>query len=960
MRSNMDSARPSADPFKSGRPGHDRLTTTESYWAGRALVERDDQAPLKEGWLFKIGRKLTGRQWRERYFVCRGPLLLCYKIREQAERGDKPEKVVRLDCADGHVEDTGLLRLNSRRLYSFTICHRSLTSGEQKRLRIGASQPEEVASWKEVIQKARNDALNRPHESGIVTPKLTPRSEVPPTQPPQDEAALPARPVSASVSPTVPSVRFAADAGETEPNPTEKIKTPRSAALNTGTSLDFRDSAGEAAPKRRTLSTPQLTTPPIAGANGHVSGEEPKKLSRRGTMGHIPVELERVGVEVENMRRSSPVDVVEPVLRPGRLTGLATQQQVTDEGKADGKAARPGLTSKAEDNYIFQEKANWRLTKVENGLRFFEEVCDDGQVLAVPCVKAMGRVRAPPDAVFKLVMDLEKSRADWDTTFDHGKVVESVDGHTDIVHHVLRPLPLWFGWPQPRARDMCLQRYWRRDEDGTYIILMGSIENDKCPATSTHVRAEVLGGGFIITPIVRMGRDRRVERPDSLVMQLLEMRPQGWMWPKSPLAYSFYQQLLTATGGIREIFDQMGEDSIEALWEDPIDENENDNIEEEEEEEEEEVFEGEDEEEEVDQELWTPRGSDGPALSDSDAESSFVNAEACPNIVSNEPSSSETEVERKPSVERKCPEATKASQDSPVLTRQHSSGRRKLNSLLSQRTVTEAIDKVIGMYGNMPYFPWTLSTKEKPGNKDWGWSQPDGNLFRVRSKRYLLSKQKIKAGQPLGQLVATDWFKSNSRMDNIAGRVDGICQRQLLKEKGVGYIVAFNIQVPAQQQYSMVNYFAFSHKPDPETLLGKFLYGDDKFRNARFKLIPSIAKGPWVVQRSVGTTPLLVGGALKIDFHQGERYFEVDIDIGSSAVANSVVRFVFGYARYIVVDIAYLVQANTEEELPEQLLGTLRIAYLDLDVAIAPPPEKYVEKIVSASPPKSSAANPRV
>eukprot|EP00854_Cymbomonas_tetramitiformis_P012535 gene12535-14814_t len=463
----------------------------------------------------------------------------------------------------------------------------------------------------------------------------------------------------------------------------------------------------------------------------------------------------------------------------------------------------------------------------------------------------------------------------------------------------------------------------------------------------------------------------------------------------------------------------MGEDSIEALWEDPIDENENDNIEEEEEEEEEEVFEGEDEEEEVDQELWTPRGSDGPALSDSDAESSFVNAEACPNIVSNEPSSSsETEVERKPSVERKCPEATKASQDSPVLTRQHSSGRRKLNSLLSQRTVTEAIDKVIGMYGNMPYFPWTLSTKEKPGNKDWGWSQPDGNLFRVRSKRYLLSKQKIKAGQPLGQLVATDWCvltpghlvmkpdplmaagrDTHVRAEVLGGgfiitpivrmgrdrrveRPDSLVmqllsfyqqlltatggireifdQRQLLKEKGVGYIVAFNIQVPAQQQYSMVNYFAFSHKPDPETLLGKFLYGDDKFRNARFKLIPSIAKGPWVVQRSVGTTPLLVGGALKIDFHQGERYFEVDIDIGSSAVANSVVRFVFGYARYIVVDIAYLVQANTEEELPEQLLGTLRIAYLDLDVAIAPPPEKYVEKIVSASPPKSSAANPRV
>lgn len=169
---------------------------------------------------------------------------------------------------------------------------------------------------------------------------------------------------------------------------------------------------------------------------------------------------------------------------------------------------------------------------------------------------------------------------------------------------------------------------------------------------------------------------------------------------------------------------------------------------------------------------------------------------------------------------------------------------------------------------------------------------------------------------------------------------------------------------------------------------GKFIERSDaKFRNARFKLIPAVAKGPWVVQKSVGTTPLIVGGALKvskgvaccrshhapsaaaplscvhtasvysqqdqivftvglgseqIDFHQGERWFEVDVDIGSSAVANSVVRFVLGYARYIVVDMAYLIQGNSEEELPEQLIGALRVAHLDINKATEPPPEHFV------------------
>jgi len=159
----------------------------------------------------------------------------------------------------------------------------------------------------------------------------------------------------------------------------------------------------------------------------------------------------------------------------------------------------------------------------------------------------------------------------------------------------------------------------------------------------------------------------------------------------------------------------------------------------------------------------------------------------------------------------------------------------------------------------------------------------------------------------------------------------------------VAFVFAVNIQVPAQQQYSMVNYFVCSKPIDRSSVLWKFIESSDaKFRNARFKLIPAVAKGPWVVQKSVGTTPLIVGGALKVDFHQGERWFEVDVDIGSSAVANSVVRFVLGYARYIVVDMAYLIQGNSEEELPEQLIGALRVAHLDINKATAPPPEHLV------------------
>ena len=42
-----------------------------------------------------------------------------------------------------------------------------------------------------------------------------------------------------------------------------------------------------------------------------------------------------------------------------------------------------------------------------------------------------------------------------------------------------------------------------------------------------------------------------------------------------------------------------------------------------------------------------------------------------------------------------------------------------------------------------------------------------------------------------------------------------------------------------------------------------FLTKDDEFRNQRWKIIPRIAEGPWVVKSAVGTKPALLG--LKVD-----------------------------------------------------------------------------------------------
>lgn len=40
------------------------------------------------------------------------------------------------------------------------------------------------------------------------------------------------------------------------------------------------------------------------------------------------------------------------------------------------------------------------------------------------------------------------------------------------------------------------------------------------------------------------------------------------------------------------------------------------------------------------------------------------------------------------------------------------------------------------------------------------------------------------------------------------------------------------------------------------------------------KLIPHIAEGSWVIRQSIGTTPAILGKALKTTYHVNDRYME--------------------------------------------------------------------------------------
>lgn len=110
---------------------------------------------------------------------------------------------------------------------------------------------------------------------------------------------------------------------------------------------------------------------------------------------------------------------------------------------------------------------------------------------------------------------------------------------------------------------------------------------------------------------------------------------------------------------------------------------------------------------------------------------------------------------------------------------------------------------------------------------------------------------------------------------------------------------------------------------------------EDSFRDRRFKVIPRVVDGPWIVRKTIGGVPALTGTKIRQLYHmspldaprlQGAgRYFELDLDVNSSAFACTVCGMVIGYASSLAVDLAFILQGESEEELPERILGSLRL-----------------------------------
>ncbi|TKW10483.1 hypothetical protein SEVIR_6G167500v4 [Setaria viridis] len=531
------------------------------------------------------------------------------------------------------------------------------------------------------------------------------------------------------------------------------------------------------------------------------------------------------------------------------------------------------------------EAHEWRYVRTFNGIRIFEDIANPKGGKGI-LLKSVGVVGANPDTVFEVVLNLDKhKRYEWDMLTADLELVETIDGYCDVVYGTYEPkyLNWWKG-----KKDFVFSRQWFRGQDGAYTILQSPVGHNERPPKHGYERTKINPLTWEIRRLNTSGSS-----PNCVVTLMLEISPSFWgRWKRrhsSNFDKSIPFALLSQVAGLREYF------------------------------------------------------AANPALT-SDLPSTVVKSKASePLMIQSELEDSEPGDEFYDALARgESFEDEDSDDDDDAATPK--AGKVKLKNVswaiagLALKTTkalaetSELVTSSSPVTVDPSQFHGTLR-RAKSENDPNSWSAPGGEKFMIRGKTYLTDYTKVVGGDPLLKLIAVDWFKVNERFDSVALHPKSLVQSEAAKK--IPFILVINLQVPAKPNYNLVMYYAAERPVNKDSLLGRFIDGNDAFRDARFKLIPSIVEGYWMVKRAVGTKACLLGKAVTCNYLRQDNFLEIDVDIGSSSVARSIIGLVLGYVTSIVVDLAILIEAKEEKELPEYILGTVRLNRVNPDSAVS-------------------------
>jgi hypothetical protein len=598
------------------------------------------------------------------------------------------------------------------------------------------------------------------------------------------------------------------------------------------------------------------------------------------------------------------------------LAASASDQQKASSSSFGGGVDGSGGASAAPRRKI----RAWASVMHINGISVYVEEQDGAGEGGAVMVSAV--VRAPPVDVFKSLVQVRKS--DGLGIFAGARTVEVIDANTQVVAQTWQGSGIVGSMCAPR--EMVLLRTWRKDEDGTYIVLYQSTNHPAVRRAQgwgwwTPVRVKVQAAGFTIAPLLPQYTIAG-ESQESLVTLVLKADLGGFLTGATlggrlatPIAgHATRSMLEPVVASIVVLRDRVEQNRFVVR---PL------------------TVQKDAETQEYDDQVEKQRRKFGPSstlLFRSTQPLALEQRRAADNLVLDAGAIGA----KKPAITSSTPAIVAATSEAEEAAAQAVAG--TVAGAVAPHPVGD--DSAWAIAGSCP--------------KEY-WLCPGSCGFKVRGSNYLVDRKKVLGAPPMFELVAVDLLELEEPMFHICQHLPSV------RHSPAPFLFCVQMMVPSSPPVSLVSTWAApmpmmgadpadliaqfekERGPCPENVSSffrsftEFLVGDgeeaDALRNKRFKLIPNISQGSWIIKQSVGTTPVILGTKLRTKYFRGERYFEVDVDIGASSVAASITNLVCGATKSLAVDLGVLVEGQTAQHLPEQLVGTVRLDKLDLKSA---------------------------
>lgn len=267
-------------------------------------------------------------------------------------------------------------------------------------------------------------------------------------------------------------------------------------------------------------------------------------------------------------------------------------------------------------------------------------------------------------------------------------------------------------------------------------------------------------------------------------------------------------------------------------------------------------------------------------------------------------------------------------------------------------------------------FPTIMKTFDKATNKkpQHVWSEPDAKNFNVRGAKYLKDKRKMKASCSQYSLIGIDLVLQ----DNVEDPLQCTTSRPFLSFakarargfKGFVFIINFiasygnfiiywtpsrNLSqcsssgqqaaaagdLPGSQHDEELLPYLTGHRKF-DSLMKRFVEGDDEFRNNRLKVIPIVVEGNYFLRNFVGK-PAIMCNKIETqwtrDLSPEANFLHADIQISSSSMAVTILGLVRHYVESVTLDMAFTIEGRDQTELPEELLCAMRFHHVDMERA---------------------------